>query len=102
MEIVVEGNKKVDGQISVPGDKSISHRAIIFGAIAQGETKINHFLHSQDCLNTLKCMSALGARIEKIDHSIIKIKGVGYNGLKNPGTTVARKHAATDCQVTQA
>jgi len=84
LEILVEGNKKVDGQISVPGDKSISHRAIIFGAIAQGETKINYFLHSQDCLNTLKCMSALGARIEKINHSIIKIKGVGLDGLKNP------------------
>ena len=84
MEIVVEGNKKVNGQVSVPGDKSISHRAIIFGAIAQGETRINHFLHSQDCLNTLKCMSALGARIEKIDHSVIEIKGVGLNGLKKP------------------
>lgn len=84
MEIVIEGTKKIYGQIFVPGDKSISHRAIIFGAIAQGESRVHNFLHSRDCLNTLKCMSALGARIEKISHSVLKIKGVGLHGLKKP------------------
>ena len=84
METIIEGVKKIEGQISVPGDKSISHRAIILGAIAQGESNIYHFLHGEDCLNTLKCMSALGARIEKINHSAIKIKGRGLHGLKKP------------------
>ncbi|MCK5768097.1 MAG: 3-phosphoshikimate 1-carboxyvinyltransferase, partial [Candidatus Atribacteria bacterium] len=69
LEIIIEGIKKIEGQISVPGDKSISHRAIILGAIAQGETRVYHFLHGQDCLNTLECMSALGVKIEKINHS---------------------------------
>ena len=84
MEIIIEGIKKIEGQISVPGDKSISHRAIILGAIAQGETRVYHFLHGQDCLNTLECMSALGVKIEKINHSMLKIKGVGLRGLKKP------------------
>jgi 3-phosphoshikimate 1-carboxyvinyltransferase len=84
LEIIIEGIKKIEGQISVPGDKSISHRAIILGAIAQGETRVYHFLHGQDCLNTLECMSALGVKIEKINHSMLKIKGVGLCGLKKP------------------
>ena len=84
MEIIIEGIKKIEGQISVPGDKSISHRAIILGAIAQGETRVYHFLHGQDCLNTLECMSALGVKIEKINHSMLKIKGMGLHGLKKP------------------
>ena len=84
MEITVEGIHKLEGQISIPGDKSISHRAIILGAIAQGETTVHNFLMAQDCQNTIECMLALGAKIEITNQSLIKIKGTGLNGLKKP------------------
>jgi len=88
MEIAVEGINWLEGQISVPGDKSISHRAIILGAISQGETKVHNFLMAQDCQSTLECMLALGAKIEIANQSLIKIKGVGLNGLKKPHSTL--------------
>lgn len=84
MEIVIEGIQKIEGNISVPGDKSISHRALILGGIAQGETLVHHFLHGRDCMNTMACMSALGVKIEEINSSFLRIKGVGLSGLKKP------------------
>jgi len=84
LEIVIEGIQKIEGNISVPGDKSISHRALILGGIAQGETLVHHFLHGRDCMNTMACMSALGVKIEEINSSFLRIKGVGLSGLKKP------------------
>ena len=64
MELVLEKVNKLKGNIFVPGDKSISHRSLILGSIAQGETQISNFLNSLDCLKTLECMQALGAEVE--------------------------------------
>ncbi|WP_132743575.1 3-phosphoshikimate 1-carboxyvinyltransferase [Scopulibacillus darangshiensis] len=75
--------KKVVGAVRVPGDKSISHRAVIFGAIAHGETKIEGFLTGDDCLSTLSCMRQLGAEVER-DGETVMVKGSGFNGLKEP------------------
>ena len=55
---------KVDGQLRVPGDKSLSHRAVILGAIAEGETPVTGFLTGEDCLNTARALQAMGVRIE--------------------------------------
>ncbi|MGB6369545.1 MAG: 3-phosphoshikimate 1-carboxyvinyltransferase [Atribacterota bacterium] len=84
MELVLEKVSKLKGNIFIPGDKSISHRSLILGSIAQGETRIYNFLNSLDCLKTLECMQALGAEIELGKDNSVKIKGKGLYGLKEP------------------
>ncbi len=84
MELVLEKVRKLKGDISVPGDKSISHRSLILGSIAQGETRIYNFLNSLDCLKTLECMQALGVEIELAKDNFIKIEGKGLYGLQEP------------------
>ncbi|KRN04797.1 3-phosphoshikimate 1-carboxyvinyltransferase [Holzapfeliella floricola] len=71
------------GELTVPGDKSISHRAIMLGALAEGTTTIHNFLQSKDCLSTLKAFQDLGVEIDnQID--VVTVRGVGLNGLKQP------------------
>jgi len=84
VELVLEKVNKLKGNISVPGDKSISHRSLILGSISQGETRIYNFLNSLDCLKTLECMQALGAEIELGKDNSVKIKGKGLYGLQEP------------------
>jgi len=84
VELVLEKVNKLKGNISVPGDKSISHRSLILGSIAQGETRISNFLNSLDCLKTLECMRALGAEIELGKDNYVNIKGKGLCGLQEP------------------
>jgi 3-phosphoshikimate 1-carboxyvinyltransferase len=97
VELVLEKINKLRGNIYVPGDKSISHRSLILGSIAQGETRIYNFLNSLDCLKTLECMQALGVKIELDENNSVKIKGKGLYGLQeakgilnvgNSGTTI--------------
>jgi len=84
VELVLERINKLKGDISVPGDKSISHRSLILGSIAQGETRIYNFLNSLDCLSTLECMRTLGVEIKRGSNNSIKIKGKGLYGLEEP------------------
>jgi 3-phosphoshikimate 1-carboxyvinyltransferase len=84
VELILEKVNKLKGNISVPGDKSISHRSLILGSIAQGETRIYNFLNSLDCHKTLECMQALGAEIELGKDNSVKIKGKGLCGLQEP------------------
>lgn len=74
----------IHGDIRVPGDKSISHRAIIFGSIAKGITEINGFLEGDDCMATLRAFQAMGVTIEGPDEQQVIIYGVGKHGLKKP------------------
>lgn len=73
--------KQLNGQIEVPADKSISHRSIMFGAIAKGTTTVKNFLRGEDCLSTLNGFKELGVPIED-DGQTITIQGVGFEGLK--------------------
>jgi len=84
VELVLAKVNKLKGNTFVPGDKSISHRSLILGSIAQGETRIYNFLNSLDCLKTLECMQALGAEIELSKDNYVKIKGKGLYGLTGP------------------
>lgn len=70
--------------MGVPGDKSISHRALMLGAIARGSTYIRGFLEAADCLATLEALRALGVRIERTAHDGIRVDGVGLHGLSAP------------------
>lgn len=71
------------GKVTVPGDKSISHRSVMFGSIAQGTTEIHHFLNGADCLATIRCFRAMGIDIEEKD-STVTVHGKGLHGLSAP------------------
>ena len=79
--------EKIYGEISVPGDKSISHRGIMLGAIAEGTTELNGFLDSADCNSTIACFREMGIEIEK-DNDHVLIHGKGLYGLKEPRHTL--------------
>ncbi|UCE18946.1 MAG: 3-phosphoshikimate 1-carboxyvinyltransferase [Gemmatimonadota bacterium] len=72
------------GTLPVPGDKSISHRAVLLGSISHGISRVRNFLRSQDCLSTMRCMKALGVEIIEPNGSTLEIGGVGLHGLKEP------------------
>ena len=71
------------GPIAVPGDKSISHRSIMFGALAEGETTVSNFLPGADCLSTISCFQQLGVKIEQNGQQV-RIEGKGFSGLTEP------------------
>ena len=77
--------KSLKGEITVPGDKSISHRSIMFGALANGITEIDGFLDGEDCNSTIDAFRAMGVKIEKKE-SRIKVYGSGLYGLKAPSS----------------
>ena len=67
------------GELAVPGDKSISHRSVMFGAISRGTTEITGFLQSADCLSTISCFRKMGVEI-KNQGSRVLVKGAGMHG----------------------
>lgn len=71
------------GVLSVPGDKSISHRAVMFGALADGDTRITGFLMGEDCLSTIDCFRKMGVPIEIGEQEVV-VHGVGLHGLREP------------------
>lgn len=73
----------IRGEVTVPGDKSISHRAVMFGAISDGRTEIQNFLEGADCLSTISCFRSMGIEIEKKQNQIL-VHGKGLRGLTAP------------------
>lgn len=71
------------GNLTVPGDKSISHRALMIGAISEGKTVIEHFLCGEDCLSTMKALQDLGVKIVR-NGNHVEVEGVGQTGFKQP------------------
>lgn len=71
------------GTVTVPGDKSISHRAVMFGALAEGDTHITGFLMGEDCLSTISCFRKMGVSIDVSDQEVV-VHGAGLHGLKAP------------------
>lgn len=82
-KIISPASHPLTGEVTVPGDKSISHRAVMFGAIAQGTTRIRNFLMGADCLSTIDCFRRLGVEID-VDGSSghVAVHGKGLRGLK--------------------
>lgn len=76
---------KLRGTVTVPGDKSISHRSIMFGALAEGTTRVTNFLQGADCLSTIDCFQKMGVRIENRPDEIL-IHGKGLHGLTAPAS----------------
>ena len=81
-------SSSLKGVVSIPGDKSISHRSLILGALAIGQTRITGLLEGQDVLDTAKAMVAFGAVVEKNDQSEWLVDGVGVGGFAEPSTVV--------------
>ena len=77
----------VRGEITVPGDKSISHRSVMFGSIAKGTTEIHNFLEGADCLSTISCFRHMGIDIEN-KNGIVTVHGKGMHGLAAPDETL--------------
>jgi len=72
------------GRVRVPGDKSISHRALLLGALAEGDSRVANFLPSGDCMATLECLRLLGVHIEQHDVTTLTVYGRGESGLQAP------------------
>lgn len=86
--------KPLSGTITVPGDKSISHRAVMLGALAKGTTHITGFLMGEDCLSTIDCFRKMGVSIEITENEVI-IEGVGMHGLTAPEQSLYTGNSGT-------
>ncbi len=82
--IVVKPARRLRGELRVPGDKSISHRALMLNAIAEGEATVSNLGPGADCLSTLRCLRALGVTIETLGDGALRVVGVGLQGLREP------------------
>jgi len=85
----------VTGRIAVPGDKSISHRALMLGAIASGTTRVDGFLDGEDCLATLRAIERMGVAVRRPGPAQVELQGVGLRGLRGPGTPLDMGNAGT-------
>jgi 3-phosphoshikimate 1-carboxyvinyltransferase len=99
MKFTVHNGGKLTGNIRVPGDKSISHRSIMFGSIAQGTSHITGFLQGEDSLNTLRAFQAMGVSIEGPDNGLVVIHGVGMRGLKKPARALDLGNSGTSMRL---
>lgn len=84
MDFIVTPSRLRDARVTVPGDKSISHRALMLGSIAKGRTEVSGFLAGEDCLATAAAMRALGVEIQQPSPTQLVIEGVGIHGLRAP------------------
>lgn len=91
-------SKGLKGTIRVPGDKSISHRSIIFGSLAQGETKVYDILRGEDVLSTIQVFRDLGVSIQD-DGDVIQIQGVGFQGLQAPTAPLDMGNSGTSIRL---
>lgn len=91
----INNSGPLNGRCSVPGDKSISHRAVIFAAIAEGRSNIRNFLDGHDCRATIGIMRAMGVSIEEISGTQLEITGVGLDGLREPADVLDCDNSGT-------
>lgn len=82
-QLTLQAPVRLRGRLTVPGDKSISHRAVLLNAVARGTAEISHFLTGADCLSTIECVRALGVEVERSGTNIT-VHGVGLHGLREP------------------
>jgi len=95
MEQRVKGCSALRGEVAPPGDKSISHRAVILNSVAQGRAKIGNFSPGEDCLSTVTCLRELGVEITEKSRGTLIVTGVGEKGLKEPGDVLNAGNSGT-------
>src|SRR5436190_2249842 len=89
----------LSGKVRVPGDKSISHRALILGALSVGQTTISGLLEGEDVLNTAKSMRALGAKVDRTGPFAWAVRGVGVAGFAQPAAPLDFGNSGTGCRL---
>jgi 3-phosphoshikimate 1-carboxyvinyltransferase len=102
MKYIVQGGldkSGLNGTLRVPGDKSISHRSIMFGSLAEGTSHISGFLEGEDSLNTLRAFQAMGVKIEGPVDGRVTIEGVGMHGLKAPAQPLDLGNSGTSMRL---
>ena len=102
MKFIVQGGLEesvLKGTIRVPGDKSISHRSIMFGSIAEGVSHITGFLEGEDSLNTLRAFRSMGVKIKGPVDGKVTIEGVGMHGLKKPQAVIELGNSGTSMRL---
>jgi len=98
MKISVAPMKKLSGEAFIPGDKSISHRGIILGAISSGDTNLKNFLMGKDCLSTIEAFRQMGISID-ISPSSVVVHGKGLHGLREPASTIDAGNSGTTARL---
>ena len=96
---VVQPGGKLSGRIRVPGDKSISHRAVMLGSLAEGVTEVTGFLNGEDCMATLAAFRAMGVEIDGPEDGRLTIHGVGLHGLKAPAQALDLGNSGTSMRL---
>ena len=91
----IRGGAALAGEIRVPGDKSISHRSVLLGALGDGTTSVAGFLDGRDCLATVGIMQALGVRVERHSATDLTVHGVGLRGLRAPDGPLDCRNSGT-------
>ena len=95
MYFTVDPSALTSGKVTVPGDKSISHRALMLGAIAEGQTRVRGFLSGDDCLATLTALRHMGVMIQSVSDTELVIEGCGGDGLKPPTEPLDMENSGT-------
>lgn len=85
--VTLTAPRRLRGTVHVPGDKSISHRSVIFNAVATGTARIANFLAGADCLSTISCVRALGVDVQRVGTDVV-VSGVGLRGLREPADSL--------------
>jgi 3-phosphoshikimate 1-carboxyvinyltransferase len=89
------GGLSLQGRIKVPGDKSISHRSLMLGALSQGETVIQGLLLGEDPISTAECFRAMGAEISELNTELVRVKGIGLGNLREPADVLNAGNSGT-------
>jgi 3-phosphoshikimate 1-carboxyvinyltransferase len=97
--VSLKGPGLLKGKFTPPGDKSVSHRAIMFGSLASGTSVYTHFLEAEDCLNTLKSFQSMGVSIDWEKGKKVTIHGVGMQGLKKPASELYLGNSGTSMRL---
>ena len=99
MQLEIFPSHQLKGTVHVPGDKSISHRGIIFGALANGTTRLKNFLMANDCINTIEVFRKMGIQIDILaDHTVV-VHGKGLNGLSMPNEWLDAGNSGTTARL---
>ena len=99
LTLIAKPGGTLQGEIRVPGDKSVSHRSIMLGSLARGRTSVTGFLQGEDSLNTLRAFRAMGVPISEPENGYLTIDGVGLRGLKAPSGPVYLGNSGTSMRL---
>lgn len=94
-QFIIQPSSQVEGNISVPGDKSVSHRALMLGAVAEGTSHVTGFLPGEDCLATMAAVRAMGIEVVQHDATTIDVVGKGMHGLRAAGRALDMGNSGT-------